>query len=215
MLKAKTSTILSATALTVAVFGSTPVGHAAGRLIVPNNSVGAAQLKKNAVTGFKVKDGTLAAADFKAGQLPAGPKGDPGPQGAEGSAGPQGPKGATGPQGPVGPKGATGLQGPVGPKGATGATGPAGFAGPQGIPGVSGRQVVEKSFMVAPNTLAAGFATCPSGKTVLGGGTYLATADLRLTWSYPSGAAWEGRAYNTSGVNTTQFKIYAICAYVS
>src|SRR6266511_4295158 len=70
----KTPTILASTALAVALFGSTPLGHAAGKLILPRNSVGAAQLKKAAVTGAKVKDGSLAAADFAAGQLPAGPQ---------------------------------------------------------------------------------------------------------------------------------------------
>jgi len=32
-------------------------------------------LRKNAVTGAKVKDGSLSAGDFKAGQLPAGERG--------------------------------------------------------------------------------------------------------------------------------------------
>src|SRR6266511_3084334 len=83
----KTPTILASTALAVALFGSTPPGHAAGKLILPRNSVGAAQLKASAVTGFKVKDGSLAAADFAAGQLPAGPKGDKGDKGDAGPAG--------------------------------------------------------------------------------------------------------------------------------
>ena len=71
------------------------VSYAAG--VLPENSVGTAQLqkkavsasklKKNAVTGAKVKNGTLKAADFGAGQLPAGPKGDPGPQGPKGDPG--------------------------------------------------------------------------------------------------------------------------------
>ena len=78
---------LSAAALVVAVFGATPVGQAASRLILPKGSVGATQLKKNAVTGLKVKDGSLLATDFKTGQLPAGPKGDPGPQGPRGEPG--------------------------------------------------------------------------------------------------------------------------------
>ena len=77
------------------------VSYAAG--VLPENSVGTAQLqknavsgsklKKNAVTGAKVKNGTLKAADFGAGQLPAGPqgpKGDPGAQGPKGDAGPAG-----------------------------------------------------------------------------------------------------------------------------
>jgi hypothetical protein len=65
------------------------VGYAATQL--SKNSVGAKQLKKNAVTSAKVKDGSLRARDFKAGQLPVGPRGLQGP------AGPQGPAGEPGP----------------------------------------------------------------------------------------------------------------------
>ena len=78
---------LAASALVIAVLGSAPITQAAGKLILPKRSVGAAQLKKSAVTGAKVKDGTLAAIDFKAGQLPAGAKGDTGPAGAKGDSG--------------------------------------------------------------------------------------------------------------------------------
>ena len=55
---------------------------------IPKNSVGAAQIKKNAVTSAKVKDRSLLAKDFKAGQIPAGAKGDTGATGATGPAGP-------------------------------------------------------------------------------------------------------------------------------
>lgn len=58
---------------------------------LPKNSVGTAQLKKDAVVSSKVKDGTLKAADFASGQLQAGPAGPPGPPGAAGAAGPPGP----------------------------------------------------------------------------------------------------------------------------
>lgn len=51
------------------------------------NSVGPKQLRKNAVRSPKVKDGSLRAVDFAAGQLPAGPKGDQGERGAQGPAG--------------------------------------------------------------------------------------------------------------------------------
>jgi len=94
MFKPKPSTILAATALVIAVFGSTPLGHAAGNLILPKNSVGVVQLKSDAVTGLKVKDGTLKAADFTPGELPGG---------AAGPAGPQGPKGDKGDKGDPGP----------------------------------------------------------------------------------------------------------------
>ena len=66
--------------------------------------------------------------------IPAGPKGDTGPQG------PQGEKGNTGEQGPQGiqgPKGDTGLQGPQGEKGNTGERGPQGVPGNDGAKGVT------------------------------------------------------------------------------
>ena len=86
-MKGKTPTIIATTALVVAVLAATPVGQAAGRLALGKSSVGTAQLKKNAVTSAKVKNHSLLAADFKAGQIPAGPqgpKGDPGAQGPRG-----------------------------------------------------------------------------------------------------------------------------------
>lgn len=54
------------------------------------NSVGTKQLKKNAVVSSKVKNGSLKAVDFGAGQLPAGAIGPAGPQGAQGPQGPPG-----------------------------------------------------------------------------------------------------------------------------
>jgi hypothetical protein len=77
------ATVISVIALFVALGGT---GYAA--VTLPRNSVGPKQLRKNAVTSAKVKDGTLLKKDFKTGQLPAGergPKGDVGP--ATGAAG--------------------------------------------------------------------------------------------------------------------------------
>jgi hypothetical protein len=71
---------------------------------LPANSVGKKQLRKNAVTSVKVKNGALLRRDFKPGQIPAGPRGP------------------TGPTGPAGPAGASGAQGPPGPAGATNVT---------------------------------------------------------------------------------------------
>jgi len=95
--------VLSITALVVAVLGATPIGHAAKGLLLPANSVGTAQLKKDAVTAVKVKDGSLLAADFKRGQLPEGAAGPAGPAGPQGPAGAQGPKGDKGDRGDTGP----------------------------------------------------------------------------------------------------------------
>lgn len=66
-------------------------------LNVPRNSVGTPQLKRNAVKpaklapnavrGAHVLNGSLLAADFKAGQLPAGPRGEKGEKGDSGPPG--------------------------------------------------------------------------------------------------------------------------------
>jgi len=84
---------MSAAALVVALLGSTPLGHALASQ-VPRNSVGPLQLKRNAVGPQKIApnavraghvlDGSLLTADFKAGQIPQGAKGDKGDQGPPG-----------------------------------------------------------------------------------------------------------------------------------
>jgi len=84
---------MSASALVTAILGSTPVGHAVTSAL-PRNSVGTPQLKRNAVGPQKVApnairsshilDGSLLAADFKAGQIPQGEKGDKGDPGSPG-----------------------------------------------------------------------------------------------------------------------------------
>jgi hypothetical protein len=80
------ATVIACIALIVALGGT---GYAA--VTLPANSVGTAQLKKNAVTSLKVKNGSLLSADFKTGQIPAGPAGPAGAAGPAGVAGPAGP----------------------------------------------------------------------------------------------------------------------------
>ena len=58
---------------------------------LPANSVGSAQIKKNAVTSAKVKDRSLLATDFRTGQLPRGATGATGATGTAGATGPAGP----------------------------------------------------------------------------------------------------------------------------
>ena len=70
---------------------------------LPRNSVGAAQIRSNAVNSLKVKNGTLLAVDFKAGQVPRGAKGDKGDKGDPGAAGAKGDTGAKGDKGDTGP----------------------------------------------------------------------------------------------------------------
>jgi hypothetical protein len=81
---------------TIAVFVALG-GGAYAAVALPKNSVGTRQLKADAVTSAKVRNHTLRAHDFAAGQLPAGAPGAPGAQGPQGA---QGPVGAQGPAGP-------------------------------------------------------------------------------------------------------------------
>jgi Collagen triple helix repeat (20 copies) len=208
MFKSRTATILAATALVVAVFGSTPLGHAAGNLILARNSVGAAQLKnnavtapkikKNAVTSVKVKNGTLLAADFKAGQLPTGP---------------QGPKGDPGPQGPKGDSGAVGAQGIQGIQGIQGQKGDKGAAGP---PGVSGLALKYTSGGMPSGKTTTAVADCSPGQKVLGGGFDFVIQDMRVEESRPTPAltGWAVTATNFSP-GSGGFYVYAVCANVA
>jgi hypothetical protein len=77
--------VVSFLALSVALSGT---AYAVGKL--PARSVGTKQLKAGAVTSSKVKDGSLRAQDFAAGQVPSGPQGPVGPEG------PRGPTGSSG-----------------------------------------------------------------------------------------------------------------------
>ena len=111
MMRARLPLILSTTALVISVFGATPLGEAAYKAIAPN-SIGANELRNGAVTNAKLRgdavtsgmvlNGSLRAVDFKAGQLPAGAKGDKGDRGEKGEKGAKGDKGD---------KGAPGLSG--------------------------------------------------------------------------------------------------------
>ena len=109
---------------------------------------------------------------------PQGPGGSAGGNGPQGPPGPQGPAGAQGPQGPAGqtgPAGATGQTGQQGQAGATGQTGPAGQTGPtgatgaQGPAGLSGLATVVATSASNSNTDRDITATCPAGKTAIGG----------------------------------------------
>jgi hypothetical protein len=85
------ATLISIVALFVALGGT---GYAA--VTLPRDSVGSFQLKpgavhrpdqgKNSIDSSKVVNGSLLGADFKVGQLPAGPTGPSGPAGAPATA---------------------------------------------------------------------------------------------------------------------------------
>jgi hypothetical protein len=104
MLRHLKNNVIAYLALFVALGGTS---YAAAKL--PRNSVGSVQVKANAITSSKVRNGSLVAADFAAGALPA--RGEPGAPGAQGVQGPQGPQGARGDKGDKGEKGDAGKPG--------------------------------------------------------------------------------------------------------
>lgn len=127
MARIRTSLTYANVMATVAVFLALGGGaYAATQL--PKNSVGTKQIKNNAVNSAKVKDGTLLAKDFRAGQLRSGPQGARGPQGLRGQTGQTGPPGQTG---PTGAPGQTGQTGPAGPTASASASSGTDFPVPQ------------------------------------------------------------------------------------
>jgi hypothetical protein len=153
------------------------VGYAAS--VLPRNSVGTVQVRNDAIVSSKIKNRTLLARDFKAGQLPAGP---PGPKGDRGE---RGPKGETGPQGPAGTRG------------------PAGPAGPPGLRGVVGWEQRTTPVTVKGPGLASVRVNCPAGKRALGGGVLVSNANLdtQVRQSGPDGQAtgWVATVLNNGG----------------
>jgi hypothetical protein len=143
------------TSLMALVFAMGGTGYA---LTIPKNSVGSKQIRKNAVTGAKVKSRSLRASDFALGQFPGGQPGAPGAPGAPGP---------TGPAGPTGVKGQPGAQ---------------------GVPGVVGAVTVQRSdFGLTDNTTAGVSVSCPAGTRAIGGGSSIVptTSDGHPTISRP------------------------------
>ena len=111
-----------------------------------------------------------------------------------------------------GPQGLQGIQGPQGPAGPTGAQGPA------GTNGVSGIQIVTQTS--STNSAKSNItATCPTGKTLIGGGADTSNADAWVTNSGPgtvtSGKAstWVADADERNSIASPwTLTVYAICA---
>jgi hypothetical protein len=123
-LKARLPVVLSATALVVAVFGSTPLGEAAGRLAgkVPPLAQRANYAKVAGTANNAKALGGHRASEYarlgRDGKLPAsvgavGPQGPQGPQGAKGDAGAKGDRGPSGPNGLVSAVTKEGLTNPI------------------------------------------------------------------------------------------------------
>jgi hypothetical protein len=160
---------------------------------IPKNSVGNPQLRANAVTTGKIKNGTLLAADFEPGELPRGATGAPGTAGV------------------------TGLQGPQGPQGQQGQKGQPGMPG---MPGISNYQVVVNPEIAAPaGTQTSNSADCPADTMVISGGVAIAggiSTSVNVNSSYPivNADKWEAIVNNNS-TTPTLFDVVVICATVS
>lgn len=193
--------VLSATALVVAAFGVTPLGHAASTIIQTHYAKNASFLRGSAPSVKAGKNKIPKAA--KNGKLDK----------SWGAVGPAGPRG------PQGPPGAVGAAGPAGPGGPAGPAGPGGPAGPAGgsLPNVIIRSSPSTTLPPGSGTFIS--ATCNPGERATGGGaTNVNATSVHLKQSYPTplGAGnvptgWNITYENLSGVNQSAIA-YVICA---
>jgi hypothetical protein len=191
-MKRRLPIILSATALTVALFGSTPLGNAARGVVgkVPPFAKKAGYASNaGAVRGIKASrrptPGYLIALGAN-GKFPA----------------------------------AVGQAGPAGPHGDKGDKGDRGDAGAAGPPGLSELQVVTAQTGSDSASLKTVGIDCPSGKKAVGGGAVEnASGDpIAITNTNPKGDAggWtaQAREINSTSVSWA-LTVYAICAKVA
>ena len=207
--------VLSAAALTVAVFGGTPAGHALGSVVAPFAKRAGYATNAGAVGGVKVS-----ARPVPGRLLPLGRNGKfPASVGLAGPAGPQGL------QGPKGDRGADGIAGPRGPagtpgaRGATGATGSAGPAGPQGLRGPSGFADVQyhiEHLSIPAHQSAAWSAACTAGTKATGGGVATDGSPLyaRIAESAPAddGSGWGVVVVNEGATALSEYAWVACAA---
>jgi hypothetical protein len=196
---------LSATALLVALFGSTPVGEAVtSKVPLFAKTAGYAERAGTAaaVGGVKVSKQPRAGA-----LLPLGADGRfPASVGLAGAQGPKGDPGEKGERGPTGAKGGDGPQGPRGP------------AGLPGQSGVSGWEYVVSAGTEVPNgERRTALVACPKGKKALGGGVSSASALAHVRQSAPTngGGGWVGTAANTTAQYDDKIYVWVICASVT
>jgi len=206
-MKQRLPIVLSATALAVAVFGTTSIGHAVGAAVSPFAKKAGFATNAGAVNGIK------ASKRPRAGELV--PLGKDGKFPASVAVG-----GPAGPQGLKGDKGEQGARGPVGPKGDAGSKGAAGLVGPQGPSGPSGisgwQYVISPGVPISAGGLATSAVNCPSGKKVLGGGvSKTLTGFVAQTAPNNDGTGWAGELNNGGNLGPTTMFVWAICANVS
>jgi hypothetical protein len=186
------SLALSATALVVALLGSTAVGPASAELAVKVVPFAKVAQKASVADNAKRLNGRRSSVKGTANTIPI--------LGADGKL--PASVGAVGPQGPKGEKGEKGEK------------------GPKGEPGLADLQTVSASTQANGGAFASTTAACPAGKKMLGGGAATFnvfasdTIEPSLVSSAPSGTSWQGRAFKTSGAKYNLY-VYVICATVA
>jgi hypothetical protein len=114
-----------------------------------------------------------------------------------------------------GPQGPQGEQGPPGPQGSPGEQGSPGPQGPAGLSDVSVESNTSDGNSFGSKSV---IASCPAGKTVIGGGAYVGgfyeSVAIDITRPYvPSG--WMAAAHeHTETSGSWYVTAYAVCAYV-
>lgn len=203
--------VVSVTALVVAVFGSTPIGHAVGSNVPFFAKTAGYASNAGKLSGIKVSK------QPRPGRLvPLGKDGKfPASVAVGGPAGPQGPKGDRGEQGPAGAKGTSGNKGdpgPVGPRGPMGAQGPSGPPGPRGVSDWQYR--LERLEIPSPK-VGVWQVNCTGGRKVLGGGVSAQPGLYQILETAPTngGLGWTATVQAKSGTVTAY--VWAICASVS
>jgi hypothetical protein len=190
------SLVLSTTALLIAVFGATPLGHAASRAIhkVPPFAKTASYAKfAGNASKLNGRRSTLSGAPGtipvvgQNGKLPAS-------------------IGAVGPQGPQGSAGAKGAAGLKGDKGDTGS------------PGISGYEIVTASTASDSTDTKVIQASCPAGKKVVGGSGRWSGYGIQgiNAGPLPDGTGWSVIAYEAISIAQSWLATaYAICVNVA
>jgi hypothetical protein len=138
------SNVMATLAVFIALGGTSYAAVTLDRNSVKSKHIGKGQVKRadiarSAVTTKQVRDGSLRASDFRAGELGTGVSGSTGPGG---TVGPAGPAGAAGPAGSAGPQGTAGLPGPAGPSGVVKILDFDASWSPASLPGNQGNSIV-------------------------------------------------------------------------
>jgi hypothetical protein len=158
-------------------------GTSYAALKLPRNSVGSAQIRKNAVTSSKVKARSLRLSDFSPSAR----------TGLDGERGPQGPVGERGPQGEPG-------------------GGPGGTSTPALFYRSAAGTVAAKPNMDDPRITEL-TATCAAGEHALSGGLRVQLEGvMHIVDSFPApgGTAWTTRVANDD-TSAHSFTVYAVC----